>query len=86
MLDPEIRKPITELGMVESVEVDPSGAVTVGVLLTTTACPLKDKLTADVTAAVTAVDGRQFGSRSTRRHDRRAAGRAAGETARRCAR
>ncbi len=57
MLDPEIRKPITELGMVESVAVDPSGAVTVGVLLTTTACPLKDKLTADVTAAVTAVEG-----------------------------
>ena len=43
--------------MVESVNIDPSGLVTVGVLLTTTACPLKDKLTADVTAAVAAVPG-----------------------------
>jgi ATP-binding protein involved in chromosome partitioning len=57
VLDPEIRKPITELDMVESVDIDPSGAVTVGILLTTAACPLKDQLTREVTAAVTPVEG-----------------------------
>jgi ATP-binding protein involved in chromosome partitioning len=57
VLDPEIGKPITDLGMVDSVDIDPSGAVRVGVLLTVAACPLKDKLTRDVTAAVSAVDG-----------------------------
>jgi ATP-binding protein involved in chromosome partitioning len=57
VLDPEIRKPITELDMVESVSIDPSGAVTIGVLLTTTACPLKDQIVRDVTAAVTPLEG-----------------------------
>jgi len=55
--DPEIRKPITELGMVESVVVAPDGGVTVGVLLTVPGCPMKEQLTRDVTAAVAAVDG-----------------------------
>jgi ATP-binding protein involved in chromosome partitioning len=57
VLDPEIRRPITELDMVESVDVEPSGAVTVTILLTTAACPLKDQLTREVTAAVTPLDG-----------------------------
>ncbi|WP_407341520.1 P-loop NTPase [Pengzhenrongella phosphoraccumulans] len=59
--DPEIRKPITELGMVRSVDVGPDGAggtlVTVGLDLTTQGCPLKDTLTRDITAAVTVLDG-----------------------------
>ena len=55
--DPEIHRPITELGMLDSITVEPGGAVTVRVLLTVAACPLKDKLTADVTAAVTRVAG-----------------------------
>ena len=55
--DPEIRKPITDLGMVESVEVDAAGAVAVRVLLTVAGCPLKDTITRDVTAAVSAVAG-----------------------------
>jgi ATP-binding protein involved in chromosome partitioning len=50
--DPEIRKPITELGMVESVDVDGSGGVAVTVLLTVAGCPMKDTITRDVTAAV----------------------------------
>jgi ATP-binding protein involved in chromosome partitioning len=54
--DPEIRRPITELGMVESVSVD-AGAVTVQVLLTVPGCPMKEQLTRDVSAAVGAVDG-----------------------------
>jgi len=54
--DPEIRRPITDLGMVASVEVSDSTA-TIEVLLTISGCPLKDTLTRDVTAAVRAVDG-----------------------------
>jgi ATP-binding protein involved in chromosome partitioning len=49
--DPEIRRPITELGMVRSVEVNAEGVATIGILLTVAGCPLKDKLTSDVTAA-----------------------------------
>src|SRR6476619_6359763 len=55
--DPEIRKPITELGMVESVEVDDAGRVAVTILLTVSGCPMKDTLTKDSTAALAAVEG-----------------------------
>ena len=55
--DPEIRRPITELGMVDSVDVDDAGVVHVKVLLTVAGCPLKDTITRDVNAAVGAVDG-----------------------------
>ncbi|HEY8654331.1 MAG TPA: P-loop NTPase [Dermatophilaceae bacterium] len=55
--DPEIRKPITELGMVESVEVDESGRAAVTILLTISGCPLKDTLTRDATAALLTVEG-----------------------------
>jgi ATP-binding protein involved in chromosome partitioning len=55
--DPEIRRPITELGMVDSVEVDDSGAVTLTVLLTVAGCPLKDTITRDVNAALRKVPG-----------------------------
>jgi ATP-binding protein involved in chromosome partitioning len=55
--DPEIRRPITELNMVESVDVDPAGKVSVRVLLTVAGCPLKDTITRDVTAAVEKVPG-----------------------------
>jgi len=55
--DPEIRKPITELGMVKSVDIDAGGIATVTVYLTIAACPLKDTITQRVTDAVIAVDG-----------------------------
>jgi ATP-binding protein involved in chromosome partitioning len=55
--DPEIRKPITELGMVEAVTVTPGGAVTVDVLLTVPGCPMKAELTRGVTEAVSRVEG-----------------------------
>jgi ATP-binding protein involved in chromosome partitioning len=55
--DPEIRRPITDLGMVESVDVDAAGGVRVRVLLTVAGCPLKETLTRDVTAAVGKVAG-----------------------------
>lgn len=55
--DPEIRRPITELGMVRSAERDDDGVVRVELLLTVAGCPLKDKLRTDITAAVSAVPG-----------------------------
>ena len=55
--DPEIRRPITDLGMVDSIDVSDNGIVELTVLLTIAACPLRDKLTEDVTAAVRAVPG-----------------------------
>jgi ATP-binding protein involved in chromosome partitioning len=55
--DPEIRRPITEIGMVKDVEVGSDGAVVVGIFLTVAGCPMRDKITKDVTAAVTALDG-----------------------------
>src|SRR6476661_1913975 len=55
--DPEIRRPITELGMVGELSVGADGVVQLTVLLTIAACPLRDTLTKDVTAAVRAVPG-----------------------------
>ena len=55
--DPEIRRPITEIGMVKSVAVDAAGAATVAIYLTVAGCPLKDKLRTDITAEVGAVAG-----------------------------
>ena len=57
VIDPEIRKPVTELGMVESVVADEAGHVAVTILLTVAACPLKDKLTTDTTEALARVAG-----------------------------
>ena len=55
--DPEIRRPITELGMVKSVDVGAGGRVRVEVYLTVAGCPLRETITKDVTAAVAAVPG-----------------------------
>lgn len=55
--DPEIHRPITELGMVKDVTVRPDGTVDVAVYLTIAGCPLRDKITRDVTAAVSALSG-----------------------------
>jgi len=55
--DPEIKRPITELNMVEDVAIGDDGAVTVRVLLTVAGCPLKDTITRDVTAAVSPIPG-----------------------------
>ena len=54
--DPEIRKPITDLGMVGEVEIE-DGDVAVNILLTTAGCPLRDTITSDVEQAVMAVEG-----------------------------
>jgi ATP-binding protein involved in chromosome partitioning len=55
--DPEIRRPITDLGMVKGVEVRPGGLVTVQVWLTVAGCPLRETITRDVTAAVAPLPG-----------------------------
>src|SRR3954454_22289502 len=55
--DPEIKRPITDLGMVESVDVDDAGLVRLTVLLTVAGCPMKDTINRHVNAAVRAVDG-----------------------------
>jgi len=57
VIDPELRRPITELGMLESVRADASGTVHVTVLLTIAGCPLRDTITADATAALSRVAG-----------------------------
>jgi len=57
VLDPEIRKPITELNMVSSVDIAPDGRARVAVLLTVPGCPMKDRLTRDVSAAVSRISG-----------------------------
>ncbi len=54
--DPELFKDIVTLNMVKSVEVH-GGTVKIDVELTTPACPLKDRIRADVNAAVAKVPG-----------------------------
>jgi ATP-binding protein involved in chromosome partitioning len=55
--DPEIHKPVTELGMVKGIDIAADGVVTVGIYLTVSGCPLRDKITRDVTEAVGALEG-----------------------------
>ncbi|WP_231950396.1 Mrp/NBP35 family ATP-binding protein [Allokutzneria albata] len=55
--DPEIRKPFAELGMIKDVSVVADGVVSVVVWLTVAGCPLRDKITKDVTAEVSQVPG-----------------------------
>ncbi|MBK5305855.1 MAG: Mrp/NBP35 family ATP-binding protein [Frankiaceae bacterium] len=57
VIDPEIRRPITEIGMVKSATVDADGLAHVGIYLTVSGCPMKETLTRDVTAAVGALAG-----------------------------
>jgi ATP-binding protein involved in chromosome partitioning len=54
--DPEIGRPIEDLGMLQGVQVD-DGLVRVHVLITIEGCPLKDRITDDVTRALAPVEG-----------------------------
>jgi ATP-binding protein involved in chromosome partitioning len=54
--DPEIHRPITELGMVKSVAVV-DGVAEVGVYLTVAGCPMRETITKRVTDAVSRVPG-----------------------------
>jgi ATP-binding protein involved in chromosome partitioning len=55
--DPEIHRPITDLGMVKNIGVSPDGKVAVDVYLTVSGCPLRETIIGDVTAAVSALPG-----------------------------
>lgn len=55
--DPEIRKPLPELGMIRNVDIAEDGAVSIGIYLTTSACPMKTELSDRVRTAVLDVPG-----------------------------
>jgi len=55
--DPEIGKPITDLGMVKSVAVQDDSSVDVEVYLTTSACPMRSQIVDRVRTAVADVPG-----------------------------
>lgn len=55
--DPEIRKPITDLGMVKSIEIRDDSSVDIEVYLTTSGCPMRTEITDRVTKAVADVAG-----------------------------
>jgi len=57
VIDPELRRPITELGMVKDIDVGPDGTVHVEIYLTTAACPKKTEISERVTHAVAGVAG-----------------------------
>jgi ATP-binding protein involved in chromosome partitioning len=57
VIDPELRRPITELGMVGAVDISESGLVRLTVLLTIAGCPLRGTITADAQRALAAVPG-----------------------------
>ena len=55
--DPEINRPITEIGMLKGVECSKKGVVTVTVWLTIKGCPMRDTITERVTNAVKPIPG-----------------------------
>src|SRR5215204_3082318 len=55
--DPEINRPLTELGMVKDVQIGDDGSVRVEVYLTVAGCPMRETITNRVTQAVSAVPG-----------------------------
>ncbi|KQQ10623.1 Mrp/NBP35 family ATP-binding protein [Rathayibacter sp. Leaf296] len=57
VVDPEIRKPITELDMVESVVAAADGTVDVAIRLTIVGCPAASAIERDVTEAVSGTPG-----------------------------
>lgn len=55
--DPEIHRPITQIGMLKGVDIADDGVVTVGVYLTVSGCPMRETITQRVSEAVAAVPG-----------------------------
>lgn len=56
VIDPEIRRPIADLGMIDSVEFA-DGHATVGIKLTIVGCPAADRIERDVREAAASVEG-----------------------------
>ncbi|MFJ3381236.1 Mrp/NBP35 family ATP-binding protein [Curtobacterium sp. NPDC090217] len=57
VIDPEIRRPVTELDMIRGVDVQPGGSVRVDLQLTIVGCPAADTIERDVRSAAGSVDG-----------------------------
>ncbi|BBZ03246.1 iron-sulfur cluster carrier protein [Mycolicibacterium chitae] len=57
VIDPELRRPITEIGMVKSIDVGADAAVHIEIYLTTAACPKKSEISDMVTRAAADVPG-----------------------------
>lgn len=55
--DPEIHRPLGELGMVRQVGARRDGVAHIEVALTTPSCPMRDRLRAEIAAAAATVDG-----------------------------
>jgi ATP-binding protein involved in chromosome partitioning len=55
--DPDLHRDIVSLGFVKSLAIDPAGAVSFVIELTTPACPVKDQMKAQAEAAVSQVAG-----------------------------
>jgi ATP-binding protein involved in chromosome partitioning len=52
--DPELKRPLTDLDMIKSVEIN-DGRVDIAILLTVPGCPLKDKISNDVRTSVSLI-------------------------------
>ncbi len=57
VIDPELRRPVTELDMIGAVSVDEAGAASVDLKLTIVGCPAADTIERDVRAAVAGTAG-----------------------------
>lgn len=57
VLDPDIQRPLTDLGMVKSIEIAADHSVHVTIYLTISGCPMKSEITSMVTNAVNDVPG-----------------------------
>jgi len=57
VMDPELHKDIVTLGMAKNIQVRDGGVVSLGITLTTPACPLRETIEKDVRAALAKVPG-----------------------------
>jgi ATP-binding protein involved in chromosome partitioning len=57
VMDPELHASITDLGMVDGVQVNPSGLVVVDIALTTLGCPLRAEIKKEVQSKVRGLPG-----------------------------
>lgn len=57
VVDPEIHRPITELGMVDDIRIDDDGTAHVDVLVTIEGCPMRDRIERETAEAAATVPG-----------------------------
>ncbi len=85
VIDPELRRPVTELDMVRDVE-SVDGVVSLTIVLTVAGCPLRHSFEEQIDRALAGVPGRDRGRALLRGDDARGAADADDEAARRRAR